>query len=132
MLGRQKDHEYSVDHGAGPGGGVFYIRTNANGQRNFCLVAAPADDPGPERWHELIAHRDDVMLEDVDVFAAHYVVHERTDGLIRLLFEKGLGLRHLVERKQSLEDAFLATVEHAEPGVDQRGGKATAVGGSDR
>ena len=41
-------------------------------------------DPRPERWQELIAHRDDVMLEDVDVFAGFYVVHERADGLMRL------------------------------------------------
>jgi ABC-2 type transport system ATP-binding protein len=54
------------------------------------------------------------------------------DRLVRLVFEKGLHLRHLIERKQSLEDAFLATVEHAEPGVDRKGGKAVAVGGSDR
>jgi ABC-2 type transport system ATP-binding protein len=54
------------------------------------------------------------------------------DRLIRLIFEKQLHLRHLIERKQSLEDAFLATVEGAEPGVDKRGGKAVAVGGSDR
>jgi ABC-2 type transport system ATP-binding protein len=55
------------------------------------------------------------------------------DRLIRLIFEKGLHLRHLIERKQSLEDAFLATVEGAEPGVDKKPtGKAVAVGGSDR
>jgi oligopeptidase B len=84
LLAREKDHEYSVEHGAGPGGGVFYIRTNGGGRRNFRLVVTPLDDPRPERWQELIAHRDDVMLEDVDVFAGHYVVHERADGLIRL------------------------------------------------
>ncbi len=84
LLARQKDHEYSVDHGVGPAGGVFYIRTNADGRRNFRLVAAPVADPGAGRWQELIAHRDDVMLEDIDVFAGHYVVHERADGLIRL------------------------------------------------
>jgi len=55
------------------------------------------------------------------------------DRLIRLVFEKGLHLRHLIEKKQTLEDAFLATVEGAEPGVDKkRNGKAAAVGGSDR
>jgi oligopeptidase B len=98
LLGRQKDHEYSVDHGAGPGAGVFYIRTNSERRRNFRLVAAPADDPRPERWQELIAHRDDVMLEDVDVFAAHYVVHERADGLIRLrVTELTTGQSHHVE-----------------------------------
>jgi oligopeptidase B len=98
LLAREKDHEYSVDHGAGPGGGVFYIRTNAAGRRNFRLVAAPVDDPAPERWQELIAHRDDVMLEDMDVFASHYVVHERAEGLIRLrVTELTTGYSHHVE-----------------------------------
>jgi oligopeptidase B len=81
---REKDHEYDVDHGVGPGGDRFYIRTNGGGRRNFRLVAAPAGDPRPERWQELIPHREDVMLEGVDVFAGHYVVHERQDGLVRL------------------------------------------------
>ncbi len=77
---REKDHEYAVDHG----GDRFYIRTNGGGRRNFRLVWAPVADPRPERWTELIAHRDEVMLEDLDVFASHYVAHEREDGLIRL------------------------------------------------
>src|SRR4029450_7375518 len=98
LLAREKDHEYSVEHGAGPGGGVFYIRTNGGGRWNFRLVVTPLGDPRPERWQELIAHRDDVMLEDVDVFAGHYVVHERADGLIRLrLADLGGGDSHHVE-----------------------------------
>jgi oligopeptidase B len=84
LLRREKDHEYSVDHGTGPDGDLFYIRTNGGGRRNFRLVTAPVGDPRVERWTELIPHRDDVMLEDVDVFADHYVVHERADGLLRL------------------------------------------------
>jgi ABC-2 type transport system ATP-binding protein len=54
------------------------------------------------------------------------------DPLVRLIMEKGLNLRHLVEKKQTLEDAFLATVEGAEPGVDKHVRKAAAVGGRDR
>jgi oligopeptidase B len=77
---REKDHEYDVDHG----GAFFYIRTSGGGRRNFRLVRAPVEDPGPERWEELIPHRETVMLEDVDVFADHYVVHEREEGLVRL------------------------------------------------
>jgi len=85
LLAREQDHEYEVDHGVdGAGAGVFYIRTNGGGQRNFRLVRAPVDDPGPARWEELVPHRDDVMLEDVDVFAHHYVLHERVLGLARL------------------------------------------------
>ena len=95
---REKDHEYYVDHGRGPDGDVLYIRTNGEGRRNFRLVRAPLSDPRPERWTELIAHRDDVMLEDVDVFANHYVVHEREDGLIRLrLTDLASGASHHVQ-----------------------------------
>jgi ABC-2 type transport system ATP-binding protein len=42
------------------------------------------------------------------------------DPVLRLVAEKGFSLRHLVEKKQTLEDAFLATVDGAEPGVDRR------------
>jgi oligopeptidase B len=80
LLPREKGHEYHVDHG----GDLFYIRTNGGGRRNFRLVAAPVDDPRPGKWLELIPHRNDVMLEDVEVFASHYVAHERQDGLARL------------------------------------------------
>jgi oligopeptidase B len=84
ILAREKDHEYEVDHGVVGGAGRFFIRTNADGRRNFRLVSAPEGDPGVERWTELIPHREDVMLEDVDVFADHYVVLEREAGLNRL------------------------------------------------
>jgi len=77
---REKDHEYAVDHG----GDRFYIRTNGGGRRNFRLVAAPVSDPRPERFTELVAHREHVMLEEVEAFSSHFVVHERESGLIRM------------------------------------------------
>ena len=77
---REKEHEYDVDHR----GDRFWIRTNGEGRRNFRLVTAPVEDPSAEHWTEEIAHRDDVMLEELDVFAHHAVVQEREDGLIRL------------------------------------------------
>jgi oligopeptidase B len=84
ILPREKDHEYDVDHGIEPRGEHFWIRTNGGGRRNFRLVTTPVDDTRAERWREVLAHRDDVMLEDFDVFARHVVVHEREQGLIRL------------------------------------------------
>jgi ABC-2 type transport system ATP-binding protein len=42
------------------------------------------------------------------------------DPVISLLQSRGLNLRHLVEKRQTLEDLFLATVEAAEPGIDDR------------
>jgi ABC-2 type transport system ATP-binding protein len=41
------------------------------------------------------------------------------DPVIQLLSARGLKLRHLVEKRQTLEDLFMRTVEGAEPGVDR-------------
>jgi ABC-2 type transport system ATP-binding protein len=40
------------------------------------------------------------------------------DTVVELLRSRGLNLRHLVEKRQTLEDLFVETVEAAEPGVD--------------
>lgn len=40
------------------------------------------------------------------------------DTVVDWLRAKGLRLRHLVEKRQTLEDLFVATVDAAEPGVD--------------
>ncbi len=79
IAAREDDHEYSVDHR----NGLWYIRTNDKG-RNFRLVTAPVETPGREHWTERIAHRADVMLEDVDLFAGFFFACEREDGLPRL------------------------------------------------
>ncbi len=41
------------------------------------------------------------------------------DPVVQLLGQRGLHLRHLVEKRQSLEDMFIATVASAELGVDR-------------
>jgi oligopeptidase B len=76
---RQDEHEYSVDHR----NGLWFVRTNDRG-RNFRLVTAPVSTPFPEHWTELIAHRDNIMLEDVDLFAGFFIACEREDGLPRM------------------------------------------------
>ena len=76
---RQHEHEYDVDHR----GDLFYILTNDRG-RNFRLVTTPVADPGRDNWSELIAHREDVMLDGIDLFAQHWVVRERSGGFPRL------------------------------------------------
>lgn len=90
---RRAGHEYSVDHG----GDRFYIVTNDRG-KNSRLVSAPAADPRPENWSELIPVRDDVTLTGVDAFAAHVVVFEREGGLTRLrVIDLASGDRHRIE-----------------------------------
>jgi ABC-2 type transport system ATP-binding protein len=45
---------------------------------------------------------------------------QQIDPVVSLLLERGLHLRHLVEKRQTLEDLFVETVGSAEPGVDGR------------
>lgn len=73
---RMQDQEYDVDHR----GDLFYIRANDAG-RNFRLVTAPVGNPGRENWKELIAHRPDVMLTDIEIFQDFYIAVEREKGL---------------------------------------------------
>ena len=76
---RERDLEYSVDHF----GDHFYIVTNLDA-KNFRLMKAPVSDPSKENWEEVIAHRDDVLLEGIDIFKDHLVVSERKAGLNQL------------------------------------------------
>ena len=42
------------------------------------------------------------------------------DKVLQLLTAKGLRVRHLLEKKQSLEDVFVTMVESGEPGTDAK------------
>jgi oligopeptidase B len=77
IAARRDEREYYADHR----NGLFFIRTNDCG-RNFRLVTAPVTSP--ENWSEMIPHRAEVMLEDLDLFASFYVACERSNGLPQL------------------------------------------------
>jgi oligopeptidase B len=80
---REHGHKYFVDHR----GKEFLILTNwlpSKKAVNFRLVSTPINATSRKNWKELVAHRDDVMLESMDVFADHLILHERVDALPRL------------------------------------------------
>jgi oligopeptidase B len=79
VFARRADIEYDVEHRAGR----FYVRINDSG-RNFRLVTVDAEVPDLADAEELIAARDRVMLDDVDVFAGHLAVTERVAGSLQL------------------------------------------------
>jgi ABC-2 type transport system ATP-binding protein len=56
---------------------------------------------------------------------------QNIDPVVDLLRARGLSIRHLVEKRQTLEDLFLKTVEAAEPGVDAAPAVLPAVGQPD-
>jgi len=79
FLPREKGHRYYLDHREG----LFYIRTNRDG-RNFAIMTAPVNDPAPKNWKVFVAHRDNVRIQDIDVFKDFAVSVEKGDALDHL------------------------------------------------
>lgn len=75
---RQPDHEYYLDVHEDE----LFIWSNKNG-RNFSLFTAPLQNPGQENWREIVPHRPEVKIEAVQCFKNHYVITERTSGLVQ-------------------------------------------------
>ncbi|MBK9547702.1 MAG: S9 family peptidase [Gemmatimonadetes bacterium] len=76
LLPRVADREYDVDHH----GDRFFVRINDMG-RNFRLVTIPVTGGALADAVEVVPHRDRVMLEGMECFRRHLIVHEREDGV---------------------------------------------------
>jgi oligopeptidase B len=113
ILPREADHEYSVDHR----GDLFYIRTN-QGAKNFRLVTAPVSDPRKANWKEIIPHRKEVKLDDIDLFANHLVVSELENGLQQLrIVDLRNNKSHRIDFPEPVYTAFVSTNMEFKTGV---------------
>ena len=83
---RSKDVLYDVY----PVDGKFLIRTNWNA-KNFRMMECPLDKTGKENWKEVVPHRADVLLENIEEFKDYVVLSERKNGLneLRVLKKDG-------------------------------------------
>ncbi len=79
VFARRADIEVDLDHRDGR----FFVRINDTG-RNFRLVTVDAATVDLSDAVEVIAARDDVMLDDFDLFQRHLVVTERVAGSLEL------------------------------------------------
>ena len=77
---RTRELEYSISHYEDS----FYIVTNKDDATNFKLMKTPEDKTSKENWVDLIPHRDEVLLEGIDIFKEYLVVSERFDGLNKI------------------------------------------------
>lgn len=100
---RERGHEYDIQHYKNK----FYVRTNFKAE-NYRLMEVTenltdtSDRPSPgspdrspskgrgeqmtnrTSWKEVIPHRADVFLQNMDVFANHLVLGERKEGLTKI------------------------------------------------
>ena len=76
FLPREKNHLYTVtDYG-----GNFYILTNWKAN-NFRLMKSEIDKSHAKKnWKEVIPNRENVLLDDVDIFSKYLVLTEESDA----------------------------------------------------
>ncbi len=77
---RARGLEYSIYH-FGPD---FYILTNKDGATNFKLMKTSREATSAENWTDYLPHREDVLLEDIEIFKDYLVVSERDNGLNKI------------------------------------------------
>ena len=77
---RTRDLEYSIAHFEDN----FYVITNKDGATNFKLQKTNELDTSSDNWVDVLPHRSDVLLEDIEIFKDYLVVNERENGLNQL------------------------------------------------
>ncbi len=76
--------EYSIAHFETD----FYILTNKDDATNFKLMKTPEKATRVSNWKEVIPHRDDVLLEDIEIFKTYLVISERSNGLNQIRIKR--------------------------------------------
>ena len=77
---REKGLEHSITHF----NDKWYVRTNKDNATNFKLMVCDDKKTSKEYWKDFIPHREDVLLEDIDIFKNFFIVIERYNGLKRI------------------------------------------------
>lgn len=87
---REPNHKYSIDHY----NDKFYIVTNDNAL-NFRLMETPVNKTEKANWKETVAHRQDTLLEGIDVFKDYLVLSERAKASTHLcIIHQPSGKKH--------------------------------------
>jgi oligopeptidase B len=77
---RVRGLEYHINHY----GDSFYILTNKDKANNFKLMKTLENKTSKANWTEVIKHRENVLLEDIEIFKDFLVVEERENGLNKI------------------------------------------------
>ena len=80
FLPHERDHEYQIEHL----GRRFIVRTNWQA-RNFRLMQVPiGEESRRANWQDVVGHRDEVFLQDFEVFDGFIALSVRSDGLRKI------------------------------------------------
>ena len=103
---RQKNHEYSIEHK----GDEFFIITNKDGCKNFKLMRCQIDFTTSTNWEQILPNREDVLLEDIEVFDKFIVLNERKNGLTQFrVLNLNDNSEYLIDLEEESYTAYLST-----------------------
>lgn len=97
---RERNLEYSIAHY----NDKFYVRTNLDA-KNFRLMVTNENATSKANWKEVIAHRDDVLLEGMEIFKDFLVLSERKNGITQIRIRPWEGQEHYIDFH---EEVYLA------------------------
>ncbi|MEN8228220.1 MAG: S9 family peptidase [Bacteroidota bacterium] len=101
---RERGLEYNIAHFRDH----FYIITNRDAT-NFRLMKTPVTNTEKENWIEVIAHREDVLLEGIEIFKDYLVVEERKEGLNHLrVIRWDNGNEHYIDMGEEVYTAYIS------------------------
>ncbi len=84
VAARQTGVEYDVDEAEGR----LFIRTNADGARDFKIVTADPHGEGRAGWTDLVPHEDGRLIVSHFVLKRHLIWLERREGLPRIVVKR--------------------------------------------
>ncbi len=102
---RTRGLEYSISHY----NDSFYIVTNKDKATNFKLMKTPEAKTSKENWIDVIAHREEVLLESIDIFKDFLVVSERFNGLNQIHIMPWKGTSYYLPFENETYSAFTTT-----------------------
>ncbi len=90
---RIKGVEYEIEHRDDD----LIIKTNRDGAEDYKLVKAPAFDPSPENWQDIVPHRPGIFIVAYHVFEDWLVWLERENALPRIMIRNlATGVEHSI------------------------------------
>ncbi len=81
---RERNLEYSIEHYKND----FYVITNKDNATNFKVMKTSVDKPSKENWIDVIPHRENTYIEDIEIYKDYLVIEERSNGLVKFNIKK--------------------------------------------
>ncbi|GGB80863.1 oligopeptidase B [Flavobacterium suaedae] len=102
---RVRGLEYGISHYDDK----FYVLTNKDEATNFKLMQTPESNTGKDNWVEVIPHRKDVLLEDIDIFKDYLVISERSNGLNKIRIRPSEGEEYYLPFESETYTAYTSS-----------------------